>query len=177
MPQQPSFPPLPTTKAELLARMARGRADFEAIIANLSDAQLSAPDKDGWAIKDHLVHLAVWELGIAAMLRRQPRYRAMGIEQTEPRGGNFDEPNEKIFQQHHNRALPEVLEYFRMVHLDLIAAINALSDADLQKTYSYYQPDDPGDDSGEPIVRWIVGNSYGHYAEHAEWIRAMLEKM
>jgi hypothetical protein len=31
----------------------------------------------------------------------------------------------------------------------------------LLKTYSHYQPDEPGDDSGEAVLRWVVGNSSG----------------
>ena len=52
---------------------------------------------------------------------------------------------------------------------------NRSSDADLRKTYSHYQPDEPGEDSGEPIMRWVAGNTYEHYAEHQEWIEALIK--
>ena len=56
----------------------------------------------------------------------------------------------------------------------MLTTLAGLSDEDLFKTYSYYQPDEPGDDSGDPILNWIMGNTYEHYAEHQAWIEALL---
>ena len=48
-----------------------------------------------------------------------------------------------------------------------------LSDADLLKTYRHYQPDEPEENSGAPIIGWIAGNTYEHYAEHQAWVEAL----
>lgn len=48
-----------------------------------------------------------------------------------------------------------------------------LHDADLLKTYSEFQPDQPGEDSGAPIIGWIADNTYEHYAEHQAWVEAL----
>ena len=50
-------------------------------------------------------------------------------------------------------------------HLHPQIRLSGLTDANLLKTYSYYQPDEPGEDSGSPIVGWITGNTYYHYDE------------
>ncbi len=55
----------------------------------------------------------------------------------------------------------------------LLAAIEPLTDADLQRRYRYYLPDEPGDDDGPPAINVIYGNSAGHFAEHLAWIEAL----
>ncbi len=165
---------LPQTKADLLARIARGRAAFEETLGKLSDAQLTTPGKDGWRIQDHLIHVAVWELGIAALLRRASRFGAMRVDAALLASGNFDAMNAHICRQHQSKSLEEARAYFRDAHREILDAISTLTGADLQKPYSHYQPNEARDDGSEPIVRWIVGNTYGHYEEHAEWIRAMV---
>ena len=52
----------------------------------------------------------------------------------------------------------------------LVAVLGGLSDDDLQKPYSHYQPTDP--DERRPVVGWVAGNTYEHYAEHIDWIKA-----
>lgn len=159
------------TKAELLERIAHGRAALEAMTGKLSDAQLTTPGKDGWTIQDHLVHLAAWESGIAALLRHESRWQAMGVQDL-VRADDFDSINAKIRELHQQRTLQETRDYFRQTHLDLLAALGALSDADLLKPYAHYQPDAPRDGDANPILNWIAGNTFGHYEEHIEWIRA-----
>ncbi len=34
--------------------------------------------------------------------------------------------------------------------------------------------DEPGEDSGSPIVGWITGNTYYHYDEHSLLIEALV---
>jgi hypothetical protein len=54
------------------------------------------------------------------------------------------------------------------------SALGKLSDADLQKPYSHYQPADP--DEKRPVVGWVAGNTYEHYAEHIDWINQLLSE-
>ncbi len=167
----------PQTKTELLALIQAGWDDLHARLSQLSESQLTTPNpSDGWAIKDHLTHLAAWEIGIAALLQHEPRYRAMGLtEEAVFRGEvDYDSLNETIFQQHQGKSLAEAQAYLQTAHEALLAALAELSDDDLQHTYSFYQPHEPGQDSGESIIRWVVNNTYGHYEEHWPWIAAAL---
>jgi hypothetical protein len=66
-----------------------------------------------------------------------------------------------------------VRDRLRKTHEELVAIVASLEPGDLLKTYSHYQPDEPGDDSGEPVLRWVVGNSSGHYLEHLPWIQRL----
>ncbi|MCH8850721.1 MAG: ClbS/DfsB family four-helix bundle protein [Chloroflexi bacterium] len=165
---------LPKDKAELLERIRRARAGLEQTIGLLSPDQIVAPGAAaGWSVKDHLTHIAVWEMGLAALLQRRPRYAAMDVDEATYRRG-ADATNETIYERNKGRSAPDVLGDFRRAHQELLAALGGLTEADLRRTYSYYQPDEPGEDSGAPIVRWIAGNTYEHYDEHREWIEALV---
>ena len=171
--------PLPNDKAEALERIERARAALEQAISALDEAQLLAPGPhEGWSIKDHLAHLATWEAGLAALLRKQHRYAAMGVEDVDEEtalSSNADALNAVIYARTKGRSLAEVRDALRDAQNQLLEALAPLSEEDLRKTYSHYQPDEPGEDSGEPILRWIAGNSYGHYAEHQRWIEDLVE--
>jgi hypothetical protein len=164
--------PLPRDKASLLARIGSSRAALEDALERLSEAQLVAPGADGWAIKDHLIHIAAWERGIAALLRKQPRYAAMDVDrETYLRGA--EAINATLYARHRDDSLDVARGTYRAAHEDIVSAIEALSDGDLFETYSHYQADEPGKDSGAPIIGWIAGNTYEHYAEHQGWIEAL----
>jgi uncharacterized damage-inducible protein DinB len=45
----------------LLLHYRETRAALLAAIAGLSDAQMLEPSLDGWSVKDHLAHLALWD--------------------------------------------------------------------------------------------------------------------
>jgi uncharacterized damage-inducible protein DinB len=45
----------------LLRHYRRMREDLLAAIDGLSDEQLSEPSLDGWSVKDHLAHVALWD--------------------------------------------------------------------------------------------------------------------
>jgi hypothetical protein len=169
-------PALPRGKTELIERIERSRAALDEALAGMSDAQLVArSESDAFSVKDHIAHLAAWERGIVALLHREPRYGAMGVdEQTYLSASNADDINTVLFERAKDLTLAEVLDDLRQTQRALLAALAPLSDADLAKTYSHYQPDEPGEDSGAPIVRWIAGNTYEHYAEHAEWIGSLM---
>ncbi|MGB2696186.1 MAG: DinB family protein [Dehalococcoidia bacterium] len=167
--------PLPRDKDELLQRIQRSRAALEQTISQLSDAQLVAPGpSEGWSARDHLAHLTIWEQGLAALLQGHPRYTTMGLD--EQTYLNTDEVglNEIIYQHNKDRSLTEVLAAFQQAHQQVLAALAGLTDADLFLTYSHDQPDEPGEDSGAPILGWIAGNTYDHYAEHQAWIQALV---
>jgi len=52
---------MPEDRDELLQHYRRTRDDLLAAIGGLSDEQLSDPSLDGWAVKDHLAHIALWD--------------------------------------------------------------------------------------------------------------------
>jgi uncharacterized damage-inducible protein DinB len=55
---------------DLLRHYYESRARLLAAIEGLNDEQMSEPSIDGWAVKDHLAHLAVWDDMRAAEVER-----------------------------------------------------------------------------------------------------------
>jgi hypothetical protein len=164
------------TKTELLRRIEEGYKSFEQVLSTWNDDQLTKPGPEGWSVKDHLVHLAAWEVGIAALLRKENRWEAMGLDKDVfSKIDSEDELNALIQEKNRKRSLAEVRAAFEDAHRQMVNAINDLTDADLVKPYSYYQPDEPGEPDNRPIWPRIVGNSYGHYEEHTPWIKAVVD--
>jgi len=132
---------------------------------------LSQAGADGWTVKDHLTHVAAWEHSLLALIEGHDRERAMGLSEAVE---GIDNENEAIRKLHENETEDETLVYFRDSHARLVSALGKLSDADLQKPYSHYQSTDL--DEKRPVVGWVAGNTYEHYAEHIERINQLLRE-
>src|SRR5438067_10620369 len=52
---------MPEDKGNLLQHYGYTRATLLAAIEGLTDDQLSDPSLDGWTVKDHLAHIALWD--------------------------------------------------------------------------------------------------------------------
>jgi uncharacterized protein (TIGR03083 family) len=163
----------PVTTAELLRRVREGRRRFEALIDSLTEEQITRPGPGGgWSVKDHLAHLAMWEVGIAALLRRQSRWEAMGLSREIVKQNNEDQVNAIIERQHAQRPLAEVKDLFHSSHRALVAALEPLRDEELLQPESAFDPDSDG---AATILALVVGNTFGHYDEHAGWIRELFD--
>jgi hypothetical protein len=159
-------------KAELLEKINAGWDEFQTYVATLSPADFTSNiDAAGWTVKDHMMHLAVWEDGIRALLDGQSRHHHMGLDDTTWETGDFDMMNAVIQQQHRDKPLDEVLAALRDAHTGLMAKLDTLSNDDLQRPYNTYQPDPKRVD---PVINWIEGDTYAHYAAHQPWIAAIV---
>ena len=162
------------SKAELLARINDSRAALELLVNRLDEDRAVAPGADGWSVKDHLAHVAVWERSLLALLEGRPRHEGMGLDRATYEDGDSDAINAALYARHHDRPLSEVLADFRATHERLLSVLSGMSDEDLYRPYSHYQPgESPQND--DPVIGWIAGNTFGHYDEHAGWIRQLIE--
>ncbi|RIK37459.1 MAG: hypothetical protein DCC57_21630 [Chloroflexi bacterium] len=169
---------IPYTKTALLAEIGEAWAELNNYIAHLSDEAWAQTDAQGWSPKDHLAHLAPWARGIAALLRRQPRWAAMGLADQIYRTHDVDQANDLLHAQTKDRPLTGVLLDLADAHQQVLLALAPLSDADLLRPYAYYQPGPVGapfTDSERPIIGWIIGNTVEHYREHLAWLRELIE--
>jgi DinB superfamily len=126
---------------------------------------------DGWTVKAHLAHVGAWERSLLALVQGEDRSVAMGLSET---AEGTDAINEEIRKLHEKDTPEEALAYFRDSHAQMVAALGKLSDADLQKPYSHFQPSDP--DEHRPAIAWVAGNTYEHYAEHIAWINHLISE-
>lgn len=167
----------PKTIAEVLERIDQALKGIEKTIGGLSEKQISAPSTPtDWSIKDHIVHLSMWAKGIVALLKQQPRYEAMGLDRAFVEAANdADEMNDVIYKQHQDRAWDDIKAEFYAVHQSVVDVLKSMTDADLQKPYTAFEPGSSADYE-HPIIAWIEGNTYDHYEEHIPWMEARIER-
>lgn len=159
-------------KDELLARIERGWNDFQAYLNTLTDEQLTRPtDAAGWTAKDHIIHLAVWEDGMHALLQGLSRHEYMGIDAATWQTGDYDQINAVIQQRYKDMPLAEAKRTFHDVHERLIGKLRTMTDEELHLPYRHYQPESTAE---RPVILWLSGNTYEHYAEHQPWIDAIV---
>ncbi len=162
----------PFSKTELLRRIKQGWDEFNTYINSLTEQQLTIPtDAAGWTAKDHIIHLAVWEGGVLALLRGENRREYMGVDEESWNSRDFDRMNEIIRQHHKDKTASDVLNTFRDVHRQMMEKLDSIAEADFTRPYRHYDPASPRE---EPVVNWIVGDTYEHYAEHQTWIAAIV---
>ena len=162
--------PRPSVR-EVVSNIEREWAALQQALAGLDERQMTRPGATGWSAKDEMAHLAAWTRGVAALLRKQPRYPAMGLApDVEPDSIDLDRMNETIFENRRDLPLQQVLDEALAAHLDLLGAASELSDEDLMRTYGEFQPQEEEVEDDIPILYEIAGISYGHYAEHRQEI-------
>ena len=167
-------PGAPPTKTDLMDRVHRGWSALEDAIGRASETQLTTPGgPDGWSVKDHLAHVAAWEQVILAILAGQSPAAGIGIDPTIYETRGVDGVNAAIYERHRGRPLPDVLADLRQTHERVLAALAPLTDDDLRRPYTDFQPDDPAA-RRDPILNSIAGNTYGHYEEHVALIQDLL---
>ncbi len=157
---------MPETKVELLAWIDREWSSLQQIIDGLTEEELQVHDAGGWSIKDNLAHLAAWEqFMVGHYLEGQPASVAMGIDEATMAADDEDIINAMIFQRSQQRSVADVLADSGRVHAATVAALEATSWEDLMRPVA---PDDP---QARPVLLWVAGNTFDHYAEHAARIR------
>ncbi|HSE95237.1 MAG TPA: maleylpyruvate isomerase N-terminal domain-containing protein [Methylomirabilota bacterium] len=141
---------------DVVARIDEAWGELERAMAALSEHDLTGiRDRAGWAVKDHLIHLAAWEQALVAGLEGRPRHEALGIDEATLQGDD-DTVNAAIFARHRDRPLGEVLAAMRATH--------AATRARLARA-----PLGPG-----PALTDVAGNTWEHYAAHLGWIRELV---
>ena len=147
--------------------------ELNAFIESLGPQGLTVTGADGWAVKDHLVHLAAWEHSLMALLEGADLRTAMGVAGV---AEDIDSINAAVWSLHQSRTPEQALAYFHDTHSRLMQLLGRLSDADLQLSYNHYQPNDPRDtDDDRPVRDWVAGDTYEHYAEHIAWINQIVK--
>jgi uncharacterized damage-inducible protein DinB len=106
----------------LLDHYRRSREALLAAIAGLTDARMTEPSLDGWSVKDHLAHIALWDEIRAAEIARISAGHESAWKMTNEQGAAY---NEIGYPLRRGLALAQVrweLEHTRERVLDAIAA-------------------------------------------------------
>jgi hypothetical protein len=156
-------------KNEILKALENEREKFLDLIDDLSEEELQEPGVTGdWSIKDTLSHLTRSEAELVKILWQAGRGQQPSSVLFS--GEHDDVINARWHAELSGRPLESVLEDFHAVRPQTIRRLEAFKDADLTDPQRYNWLD------GRPLWDWIEGNSFGHEAEHADDIRAWLER-
>jgi hypothetical protein len=149
------------TKDDLLAAIRRDRARLDALIAPLDEARLTAGTLDaGWSVKDALSHISLWERLCVGWLAATAR----GETPARPEVQDVDGTNARNYEATKDRPLADVLRESKESYEAILAAVQALSDAQLADDTRF----------GFPAWRLVSANSDDHYREHIDQIEAWM---
>ena len=148
-------------KPQLLKKIDDAWTDLLDSIAGLTDEQMTHPGVAGnWSVKDILSHVSTWEEEALKFLPlileggRPPRYSVTY--------GGIDAFNAQTFEKNRAQPLAKVLNELEKTHRRLIAFVEKAPDEAIATETRFR--------------RRLRFDTYRHYAEHAEMIRAWREK-
>ena len=164
----------PTSVPKLEERIELHRAQFLDLVDNLpAQRRDGVRDPAGWSAKDHVAHLNMWERSMHYLLTGLPRHEGLGVALDTYLAHDVDQINDEIYRKHRDRPWESVRAEFDTVHQSLIQTLRDTGWDDLQRTYSHFAPDEPGEDRGDPVVYYVAGNTFFHYDLHRGWIEEL----
>jgi len=163
----------PKTAAGLAEQARQAHAALLQVVTGFTRSELP---QGAWSMKDHLAHLAAWEMSLVALFRGEPRYRVLGMDEDTYLHGGEERMNAAIQAAHSHLALEEAMAWLEEAHRQVLETLAGLSDADLQRTYSYFQPDEPVPDTGAPVLLWVQEIFCTHVYLHIEWMKALAQR-
>ncbi len=163
----------PTTKIDLLRRVASANEELEGTLAELTADEIARPGtQEALSVKDILAHLAWWERHAGDMLRAASLGTEIPYVQQpgEDSSAMMDRVNAEVYDANRDRPLPEVMAEFHAAHQHLLEEISNLSEEQI------FSPQGLAQVLGGSVLDLIAGNSYGHYEEHLTPIKALLRQ-
>ncbi|MEX2247511.1 MAG: ClbS/DfsB family four-helix bundle protein [Dehalococcoidia bacterium] len=157
------------TRQQLLEAIKQERETLDTLVALLDEAQLIAAH-GGWAVKDHLSHIAAWERMIIAHLRDGSDHEVADMDATSYAVATLDELNDRLYRLHRDHPLAGVRGEFAAAHRAIVSYIEEMAE---ERLSAVYWDDDP---SGRTVLEKISGDTYLHYREHAGWIQELIER-
>lgn len=139
-------------KTELLAHYRQMRMDLLGAIEGLGSDVLTDPSMDGWSVKDHLAHLALWDDIRAAEVERISAGNDSAWRMTPAQDETYNGLGHSLRSM---LSLDQVRWELATSHQRLLAAISAATARGL-----------------DPSLYGEAGLRSRHEAAHAGWIRA-----
>jgi hypothetical protein len=159
----------PMTAARLATILQDERAAWNALLAAVGPSRMELPGVEGdWSVKELVAHLTWYEQAVvdgAHQVMTTGAYTRRAMD-----GGNIDERNAHIAAESRSRSVGDVLAEADAVFSQLLQVIAAIPDNILNDARLLGLPDDV-----PPWMR-VANNSYAHYRQHEEPIRAWLAR-
>lgn len=134
----------------LLEHYRASRRRMLSAIDGLTDEQMSEPSIDGWAVKDHLAHLAMWDDLRAAEVERISAGHESAWKMTDKQDDDHNAMGYELRRSMSPAQARWELETSRRKLLDAIASAPA--------------------EALDPSRYGAAGLRSGHESQHAEWL-------
>jgi len=159
--------------AKFTASIDAAWENLHSFLAAVTPGQASKRDQAGWSVKDHVMHLAVWEDSVAILFRGGRRHEALGVEEPFYAAGNLDEINDVIKVRLEGTPLQEAIRNLEGAHKQLMGHLRTLRDADLNAKAREFFPQAPRND--DRLLASLLWDTTGrHFSEHLEWMRDLV---
>jgi hypothetical protein len=163
----------PLTRESLLRQIEGGWNELEDYLATLTEEQLTRPqDAAGWTVKDHILHIALWEKAALALLEGKSKRAALEVAPETWEAGD-DAINAVIQQRTHDMPLDEALQTLQQTHARLMQKLGTMTEADLLLPYHHYQADSNDE---RPLLQWLPWDTVYHYRDHLPWMAALTKQ-
>jgi hypothetical protein len=165
-----SGPTAPTSKDEFLTKLRQQREHLQSLTDELEERQMTASrSPDRWSIKDTLAHIAEWEM---YMVRRlAARRRGEAPEVWGPGDQQVNAINQAMLERNRDLTVVEVRRRFRDAGRAVVSLIQTMTEDDLLDDAQREAVIGPWQ---SPVWLHLAANTYLHYEEHAEQIKAWL---
>jgi carboxymethylenebutenolidase len=150
----------------LLTQMRLGRQELMDVLANVPKGQLTNPVlPNQWSVKDLLAHIGFWERRAIDLY-----HYFQGGPAPDPQPGSItiNELNDRVYRTNRGLALEELRQFESSAYDALFRLASSVPEADLFDPHRFLATE------GNPFADWIVGNAFGHYADHLPDLRAWL---
>jgi hypothetical protein len=147
-----------TTNQQLIHWLEQARANLMSSIDGLTDEQMERREIDGWSVKDHLIHLMVWDEMRFHETSRIARGGGPSMHPVDEAGIRWI--NEGFAEARRHLPLSQVLDDLRFAHEMVKQAVAAAPEERLD----------------EKLYGEIGAIGAGHEAGHAGIIRTWREK-
>ena len=153
------------SKADVLNPIRFRRSQWEQALASIPQERMAEPAIGEWSIKDIVAHLTWYDREMANVLKARP------VASSEWWNLPREERNQRIFEQHRNQPLAEVLQEHDKAHRQLVEAIEKLGDEDLNgpSPIREMRP-------GSKLWMMLEENTWFHYLLHTEALWAWLDR-
>ena len=154
-------------RGDLLDRTRTKWVELNDVVSRLSEDRMLSGPGEAWSGKDQLAHIAMWQRIALARITGADEDALVGWTPEESATKDIDQVNERIRELSADRLLTDVRREFEDSHNELVAAVEGMSQGDLDRLRLPDQPD------RGTFAQMIAENTYEHYEEHIPLLQAL----
>lgn len=167
-----------STRDETLADMRASWDEVEAVLDRIAEDRMLEPGVVGdWSVRDLLAHVAGYERYVSALIFGELEGRTPTNQDfygrddppTPEDDANDDTSNAWVVAHARKQPLKATLDEYRWAHDQMIRAVEACSEADLEDPNRFPSL------KGKTLLSILPGQCMGHHREHLPQLRAFAD--